>query len=786
RTANNNSRTENGHNGKTFNLDPWLQLERVGNTFHFRTSVDGLSWTEMAVSPITRDDMAGLPLQVGIRHATFSDAPGYIAFDNFSIEGPLVVPGFKAYNPNPADVAADAPRDADLAWAPAATAVAHDVYFGTAFDDVSNADRDNPLGVLVSQGQEASTYDPADPFEFGQTYYWRVDEVEADGTLLTGSIWSFTAEHFSYAIENITATASSSMVGSSPEKTIDGSGLDDSDLHSTNVDDMWLSGFVGPQPTWIEYQFDKVYKLHEMSVWNQNQVIEPAIGYGFKDVSIECSIDGINYTTLGTTHEFARAPGVAGYAANTTIDFGGVTAKYVKLTANSNWGDILDQYGLSEVRFFSIPVLAREPSPASAATDVRVDSTLAWRPGREAARHEVYLSTDEQDVIDGTAIAATVTEPSYTPSLDLASTYFWRIDEVNDAETPTTWQGDVWDFATQEFIVVEDFESYNDIPAGEEGSNLVYDTWADGFDSTTNGSTMGYTVPFEPTMETDTVHSGGQSAPMAYDNTTAAFSEVTIMLTGQNWTGHGVQVLSLWFFGDPTNTPGQLYAKINGVQVNYDGDPANLTRPLWQRWNIDLASVGTDLQSVTSLAIGVEAFGATGTLLLDDIALYGSVPAPPVQVYLEAEAATPLGASWRSYIDPASSGGQHIGSEDGDGDDNDTAPGAEWTGAYSFDVPDGVYKILLRAQENGSDSFWVRIAGATSQTHEDPDQPSTGWVRFNGIDAPDGWAWDEVHSNDHGDAAVNWTLPAGTHTLEIAKREDGVLLDAILITSDVD
>jgi hypothetical protein len=48
------------------------------------------------------------------------------------------------------------------------------------------------------------------------------------------------------------------------------------------------------------------------------------------------------------------------------------------------------------------------------------------------------------------------------------------------------------------------------------------------------------------------------------------------------------------------------------------------------------------------------------------------------------------------------------------------------------------------------------------------------------------WGWDDVHSNDHGNETVIWTLSAGTHTLEIAKREDGVLLDAIVITDDVD
>ena len=151
---------------------------------------------------------------------------------------------------------------------------------------------------------------------------------------------------------------------------------------------------------------------------------------------------------------------------------------------------------------------------------------------------------------------------------------------------------------------------------------------------------------------------------------------------------------------------------------------------------------------------------------------------------MEAELADTIGASWRIYDDPASSGGRHIGSDVGDGDDNDTVPGAEWVAAYNFDAVGGVYKILLRVQEFGSDSFWVRIPGATSQTHEDPDQPGTGWVRFNEIDAPDKWAWDEVHSNDSDpeNEVVNWTLPAGANTLEIAKREEGVLLDIIVIS----
>ncbi|MHC4165467.1 MAG: DUF1349 domain-containing protein [Planctomycetota bacterium] len=88
RSADDNVRTENGHNGLAWDSETWLQLERVGNTFHLRTSADGITFTEMSQSPLTRDDMDGIALQVGVFHATYSDNQGYAAFDDFSIEAP--------------------------------------------------------------------------------------------------------------------------------------------------------------------------------------------------------------------------------------------------------------------------------------------------------------------------------------------------------------------------------------------------------------------------------------------------------------------------------------------------------------------------------------------------------------------------------------------------------------------------------------------------------------------------------------------------------------------------
>ena len=528
-----------------------------------------------------------------------------------------------AIDPSPPDMATDVLRDVVLSWEPGELANTHNVYLGTVFDDVNDA----VLADAVSPGQTAATYDPG-RLDFGQTYYWRIDEVNAppDSTIFKGFVWSFTTELLAYQIENVIATASSSNVGGGAENTVNDSGVDANDLHSTETTDMWLSSPDGDGPAWIEYEFDRVSKLHEMWVWNHNTSLEQIYGFGFKDVSVEYSADGIDYKALGTTHEFAQAPGTPGYA-HETIDFEGAAAKYVRLTANSTWGSPLG--GLSEVRFFYIPVNAREPSPNSGATDVDMNVTLGWRAGREAATHNVYLGTDEQAVIDGAVVPVSVTDASFSSAFDLDSTYYWRIDEVNDTETPTTWQGDVWDFTTPEFIVVEDFESYNDIEAGQEGSNLIYLTWADGFDNPpVNGSTIGYTEAFQPTMESSIVYDGRQSVPLSYNNTVATYSEVTAnvasLQAGQDWSKYGIKGLTLRFYGDPNNAPQQMYVQVNGSKVAYDGDAENVKLADWQMWYIDLASLGVSLGNVTELAIGFDRMGGVGgqgMVLIDAVRL---------------------------------------------------------------------------------------------------------------------------------------------------------------------
>jgi len=151
---------------------------------------------------------------------------------------------------SPADGATDVPRDAVLSWTAGQYPATHDVYFGTALAEVTSATRTSATAVLASQGQADTTFDPPGVFAYGQTYYWRIDEVNKspDVAIYKGGVWSFTTEPYAYAITSVIATASSSAVNMGPEKIVDGSGLT-GDLHGAEGIMMWLSG--GAKPNWI-------------------------------------------------------------------------------------------------------------------------------------------------------------------------------------------------------------------------------------------------------------------------------------------------------------------------------------------------------------------------------------------------------------------------------------------------------------------------------------------------------------------------------------------------------
>jgi hypothetical protein len=101
----------------------------------------------------------------------------------------------KAYNPKPANDDFCPASWVNLTWSPGYTAVSHDVYFGESYTDVDTGAagtfRGNQTGTVFTVGAAGYLYPGG--LVTGRTYYWRIDEVQADGiTVHKGDVWNFT------------------------------------------------------------------------------------------------------------------------------------------------------------------------------------------------------------------------------------------------------------------------------------------------------------------------------------------------------------------------------------------------------------------------------------------------------------------------------------------------------------------------------------------------------------------------------------------------------------------
>jgi hypothetical protein len=289
--------------------------------------------------------------------------------------------------------------------------------------------------------------------------------------------------------------------------------------------------------------------------------------------------------------------------------------------------------------------IAYNPSPANGAKDVQWDRLLSWTPGKDALSHDVYFGTDYNDVNDANT---TVTLGVYTgnQSLDansydpcglelLATTYYWRIDEVNETD-PNIWKGDVWSFRTANHAIVDDMEDYTDF-LGENPITLGPCGWECGF---TNGTSSFIALQTGPPTR------GEQSMIYAYenafDNGLGYYSEIKSQcLEPRDWSALNVKSLTLWFYGDPDNDANATEQMYVGVEDgnntyaeirygDYGEDLNDIKIAEWQEWNIDLNDFndgGVILSDVNWMYIGFgQRYGAepggSGTVYFDDIRLY--------------------------------------------------------------------------------------------------------------------------------------------------------------------
>jgi hypothetical protein len=103
-------------------------------------------------------------------------------------------------------------------------------------------------------------------------------------------------------------------------------------------------------------------------------------------------------------------------------------------------------------------VKAYGPNPRNNTLNEDTWINLSWRAGDFAVSHDVYIGDNFDAVNEGaegtfignqtaTFIVAGFPGFSYPDGLIPGTTYYWRIDEVNEAEPNSPWKGDIWSFS---------------------------------------------------------------------------------------------------------------------------------------------------------------------------------------------------------------------------------------------------------------------------------------------------------------------------------------------------
>jgi len=190
------------HGGAQVSPPIWIKLTREGHLFTGYFSTDGVTWeqqpdgTDGYMTPVPAEIYMATDVYIGL--CVTSHVDGEVrtyTFDNVYLGWPNW-----ATAPSPADGVLHADTWVSLSWLPGDTAVSHDVYIGDDFDNVDTGTGDtfrgNQTGTVFTVGVAGSPY--PDGLLLDTTYYWRIDEVEADGTTIhKGEVWSFTVSPMS-------------------------------------------------------------------------------------------------------------------------------------------------------------------------------------------------------------------------------------------------------------------------------------------------------------------------------------------------------------------------------------------------------------------------------------------------------------------------------------------------------------------------------------------------------------------------------------------------------------
>ncbi|MHC4738713.1 MAG: right-handed parallel beta-helix repeat-containing protein, partial [Planctomycetota bacterium] len=378
-----------------------------------------------------------------------------------------------ASSPSPANSATSVSITADLSWTAGSGATSRDVYFGTSSPG-------------ASQGNQTATTFDAGTMSNNTTYYWRIDEVNGNGTT-TGTVWSFTTQ----------SPASGTVLlvdfgDTANEDTFELTDWDTAitDTYTNNVD-------IGPGGTTITVASNPGYDYQGVTGTSRSFVADEIIRVTWYNNSASqvtftprMSFTDSNRPLPDTDWDDMSQTVIAAYGTGTsefTVDANSA-GTYSVVNVNVNYSNnqvlICDKI---ELVTGSTPGQATNPSPANSATDVSITADLSWTADANATSHDVYFGTSSPGASQGNQAATTFDTGTMTNN----TTYYWRIDEVNAGGTTT---GTVWSFTT---IVAAPGAASSPSPANSAtGVSITADlSWSAGSGATSRDVYFGTSSP---------------------------------------------------------------------------------------------------------------------------------------------------------------------------------------------------------------------------------------------------------------------------------------------------
>jgi hypothetical protein len=538
----------------------------------------------------------------------------YWRVDETSGDGSTVVPGnvwtftyasLEAWDPAPAAGAKYIDPSVTLTWKGGLNGITRDVYLGT---DMTAVDEGTPEVFL---GNVATLSFPTAALQLGTAYYWRIDEVDAQGQKVKGKIWTFTTVP-DVPVTDPSLAARWTLDEGMGTRVVDWSG------HGHHGDFVgsfqWVDGFdgsalqcggvAGERVEMFGYEGVLGKQDRTCSAWIKTGGLGAILSWGQAVTSqkwiFRVQDSNGNAGAIRVEVEGGRIVGWADlrdnewhHVAAVLQSAGAPTVQDIKLYVDGLPEAISDSLvvdidtaggrnvwigndhsnrpfpGLiDDVRIYDKaltpeelalvmridPLRAGEPSPAHGSlADIRTATPLTWTKGDSASKHDVYFGTDEAAVMDANTSDTTgvyrgrISATSFTPAEDLD----WGQTyfwRVDESNTDgSITTGKVWSFTVPDYLIVDNFESYTDL----EGSR-IYETWIDGWTNGTGAVVGNLVAPF---AETTVVYSGKQSMPLDYNNVNAPwYSEAELEFSPvQNWTFGGADTLVLDFQGAPVD-----------------------------------------------------------------------------------------------------------------------------------------------------------------------------------------------------------------------------------------